>query len=126
MTGSASSVGAGSAREAGDGEVEAVPEEVHRAGLAVEPAAELLEHGVRPVEDAAEALDRLSIPGRVLDVLGKRRRHRDTERLLLDLDVDAELGEHRVEAGVEVRDGHPVAELERPGCVRRRSARRRA
>ena len=73
-----------------------------------------LEDGVRPVEDAAEALDRLSIPGRVLDVLGKRRRHRDPERLLLDLDVDAELGEHRVEAGVEVRDGHPVAELERP------------
>ena len=114
MTGSASIVDAGSAREARDGEVEAVPEEVYGAGLAVEPAAELLEDRVRPVQDAAEALDRLSIPRRVLDVLGKRRRHRDPERLLLDLDVDAELGEHRVEAGVEVRDGHPVAELERP------------
>ncbi len=90
-----------------------MPEEVHRARLAVEPAAELFEHGVRPVEDAAEALDRLSIPRRVLHVLGKRRRHRDTERLLLDLDVDAELGKQGVEAGVEVGDGHPVAELER-------------
>ena len=39
-----------------------------------------------------------------------------TERLLLDLDVDAELGEHRVEAAVEVRDGHPVAELEGPAA----------
>jgi hypothetical protein len=91
-----------------------VPEEVYRAGLAVEPAAELLEDGVRPVEDSAEAPDRLSIPGRVPDVLRKRRRHRDPERLLRDLDVDAELGEHRVETGVEVRDGHPVAELEHP------------
>jgi hypothetical protein len=50
----------------------------------------------------------------VLDVLGKRRRHRHAERLLLDLDVEAELGEHGVETGVEVRDGYPVAELEQP------------
>ena len=34
-----------SAREARDGEVEAVPEEVHRARLAIEPAAELFEGG---------------------------------------------------------------------------------
>jgi hypothetical protein len=32
--------------------------------------------------------------------------------LLLDLDVDVELAEQRVEAGIEVRDGHSAAELE--------------
>ena len=62
VTASASMGGAGRLGEAGDGEVEAVPEEVHRARLTVEPAAELLEHGVRPVEDTAEALDRFAIP----------------------------------------------------------------
>jgi hypothetical protein len=50
----------------------------------------------------------------VLHVLGKRRRHRDAEGLLLDLDVDVQLPEQRVETGVEVGHGQAVAELERP------------
>jgi hypothetical protein len=41
-------------------------------------------------------------------------RHRDAKRLLLDLDVDAELAEHFVDTGVEVRDRQPVSELEGP------------
>src|SRR5919201_1343890 len=46
---------AGLPREARDGEVEAVPEEMDGARLAVEPATELDEDGVSPVEDKAEA-----------------------------------------------------------------------
>ncbi len=108
---------AGPAGEAGHGEVEAVPEEVHGARLAGEPAAELLEHRVGPVEDPPEARDRVAIPGRVLEILGKRRRHGDAERLLGDLDVDVELAEQRVEAGVELRDGQSATQLERPGAT---------
>src|SRR5439155_21912816 len=78
-------------REPGDREVEAVPEEMDGAGLAAEPAAELLKHTVSPVEDAAVALDRVAIPGCVLAVLRERRRHRNPEGMLLDLDVDSEL-----------------------------------
>src|SRR5205085_3245352 len=61
-----------SAGEAGNREIEAVPEEMDRAGLAAEPAAELLEHAVGPVEDAAVALDGVAVPGGVLAVLGER------------------------------------------------------
>ena len=46
-------------------------------------------------------------------ILRERRRHRHAERLLLDLHVDPELAEQRVEAGIELRDGQSVAELER-------------
>src|SRR5262249_5077844 len=52
--------------ETGDGEIQRVPEEMHRTGLAAEPAGELLEDTVCPVEDAPEALDRVSIVGVVL------------------------------------------------------------
>jgi len=41
----------------------------------------------------------------VVHILRKRRCHRDAERLLLDLDVDVELAEQRVDAGIEVGDG---------------------
>src|SRR5207249_10693284 len=70
--------------EAGDGEVEAVPEEVDRARLAAEPAGELLEDRVRPVEDVPEALDGIAVVGRVLPVGGERRRHGHAERALAD------------------------------------------
>jgi hypothetical protein len=87
---------------------------MHGAGLAVEPAAELLEHRVRPVEHPAEPFDRVAIPRRVLDVLGERRLHRQAERQLDDVDVDAELREQPVEAGVKVGDRHSAGEVEAP------------
>ena len=59
----------------------------------------------------------LAIPGRVLAVLRERRRHRHSERLLPDLDVDSELAQRRVEPGVEVGDRHTVGELERPAAT---------
>src|SRR6185436_4144093 len=91
-------------REARDCEVEAVPEQVHGARLAVEPAAELLEDGVRPVEDSSEATNRVVVPGRMLGVLTKRGLHRDPERLLLDRDVNAEVAERVVQGSVEAGD----------------------
>ncbi len=89
-----------------------MPEEVYGAGLAVEPAAELLEDGVRPVEDASEAVDGLVIPRRMLHVLAKRCLHGDAERLLLNRDVDAEVVKRVVQAGVEVRDRQAACERE--------------
>ena len=94
-----------------------MPEEVHGARLAVEPAAELLENGVRPVQDAAEALDGLPIPRGVLEVLWEGRRRGDAERLLLDLDVDSERGERCVHTRVELCDGLATHELERLGST---------
>src|SRR5438067_5277971 len=99
--------------EASDGEVEAVPEEVHGARLAAEPAGELLEDRVRPVEDVPEALDGVPVVGRVLPVGGKRRRHRHPERRLADRDVDAEPRQERVQARVELGHREPVHEPER-------------
>lgn len=90
---------------------------MHGARLAVEPATELLENGVRPVQDPAEARNRVAVPGGVVHILRERRCHRDAERLLGDLNIDAELAEQGVEAGIEVRDRQPVAELERLGAT---------
>src|SRR4029453_5379511 len=104
-------------REACDCEVEAVPEEEDRAGLAVEPAAELLEDAVGPVEHETEALDRAAIPGCVLAVLRERRSDGEPERLLPDRDVDSELAQRLMEARVEVGHRNTVGELERPDAT---------
>ncbi len=94
-----------------------MPEEVDGAGLAAEPAAELLEDTVRPVENAAVALDRVAIPGRVLAIVRERSRDWQSERLLLDLDVDAELVEDLMKARIEVGDGDAVGQVERAGAA---------
>src|SRR3954451_2287662 len=117
VTASAVMGGAGRPEKGGDGEVEAVPEEMDGAGLATEPAAELLEHAVRPVENAAVALDRVAIPGGVLAVLRERRRHQHAERLLLDLDVDSQLVHRLVQLGVEAGDRETVGEGERAAAA---------
>ena len=98
--------------EAGDGEIETVPEQVDRARLAIEPAAELLQHPVGPVQHLREALDVLAIPGGVLVIGRERRRHRHAERHLPDLDVDAEPEEDGVQAPVELRDVEPIVQRE--------------
>jgi hypothetical protein len=90
-----------------------VPEEVDRARLAAVPAGELLEDLVRPVEDVPEAFDRVSLVGRVLAILGERRRHRQAEGRLADRDVDSEPVQLRVQLPVELGHGEPVVKLER-------------
>ena len=87
--------------EAGDGKTKPVPEEVHRTRLAVEPAAELLEHqSWNHRARGLEALDELAVPG-----LGARGPAANgvvigtSVRLRLDLDVDAEFAEPGVELG---------------------------
>ncbi len=75
-----------------------------RAGLAVEPAAVLLEHAVCPVKDAAEALDGVAIPRGMLDIFWKRRRHWHAERMLEDLDVDLQIPQRPVQPSVELGD----------------------
>src|SRR5438045_5920900 len=84
------------------------------AGLPVEPAAELFEDAVRPVEDAAVTRYGVAVPGGVLAVLGERRLHRHAERLLVDRDIDSELAQRRMQARVEVGDRETVDEVERP------------
>ena len=85
---------------------------MHGARLAVEPAAELLEHGLGPVEDPPEALDRVVIPGGVFCVLRERSLHRDAERLLEDLDVDCDFAEQAMHLCIEGRDGNSAVERE--------------
>src|ERR1017187_8351460 len=53
------------AAEAGHGKVEASPKELHRAGLADETGAKLLEHGVAPHQDSPESVNRVGIVGGV-------------------------------------------------------------
>ena len=95
VTGSSLELPLGRLGEPGDGEIESVPEEMHRARLAVEPAAELLEDAVRPVEDPAEASYRVVIPGGVLSVLREGCRHRDAERPFENFDIDPEVRSRR-------------------------------
>lgn len=59
-----------------------------------------------------EALDRIAIPRRVLDVLGEVRGHRHAEGPLVDRDVDAELGEDGVQTRVELGHGETFGERE--------------
>src|SRR5436190_6488586 len=62
------------AGEAGDAEIEAAPEEMHRARLADEAAAELLQHRIDRAQHAPEALDRIAFVGGVRGVLVERDR----------------------------------------------------
>src|SRR4029453_11399544 len=101
--------------EPGHCKVEAVPEQVHGAGLAVEPSAEFLEYRVRPVEDSAKSCNGLAIPGRVPHVLSKWRGHGNTERHFPDFNIDAKFTEDRVDARIEVPDRQSSAEPERLG-----------
>ena len=70
-------------------------------------------HGVRPVEDVAEAADRVVIPGGVLGVLRERCLHRDAEGLFEDLDVDSEVAEQAMNLCVEGRDRNAAGQRER-------------
>src|SRR5262249_9586250 len=66
----------GSTREAGHREIEASPEEMHRARLAEKAGAELLEDAIDIDKDLEEAPDRIAIVGGMDLVLGEFERVR--------------------------------------------------
>src|SRR5439155_11999955 len=94
-------LGCAPASKAGHRKVEPVPEEVDRARLAAVPAGELLEHAVAPVEDAPEAVYRVTVVRLMLGVVGEGGRDRHAEGRLGDLDVEPEPAQHRVQRFVE-------------------------
>jgi len=53
----------------------------------------------------------------MLAVLGERRRHRHSERLLFDLDIDTEFAQYRMQLGVEVGDRDAVGKVERASAT---------
>src|SRR3954452_17134651 len=86
-------------------EVEAAPEEMHRARLAEKTGAEELEDAIGLDERAPEAMRRGGIVGGVDAVLREADRVRDLVRHLLDRDRDAEAAKDFHERSMEVGDG---------------------
>jgi hypothetical protein len=89
----------------GGREIEAAPEEMHRARLAEKAAAEQLEDAVDLDERAPEAMDRVGIVAGMAAVVGKAGRVRDLARHVVDGDRDAEAAEQRENAAMELGDG---------------------
>src|SRR6266404_9736619 len=75
-------------------EIKAAPEEMHRAGLAEEAGAELLEHPIGIDKNLKKAPHRVRVVGGVLVILREAERLRQLVRHLVDHDVNAELGEN--------------------------------
>lgn len=94
-----------------------MPEDVHRAGLAAEPARELLEHVGRPLEGVEVAPGGIGVVAGVLDVGGERRGHRHAEGLGVDRHVDPEPVQHVGELPMEGGHGEAVGQLEAPFVV---------
>jgi hypothetical protein len=99
-------------QEAGDGDVEAVPEDVHGARLAAKPAGELLQRPVDPPQRLPEPSDGFTVIARVAGVLRERGRGPNLVGPGLDLGPDPPLREDCHEALVEVGDGEAVPEGE--------------
>src|SRR5258708_39716284 len=100
---------AGMARRAAAGktrhsEIETAPEEMHRAGLAEEAGAELLEHPIGVDKNLKKAPHRVRVVGGVLVILREADRLRQFVRHLVDHDVNAELGENSHSSRVETCD----------------------
>src|ERR1700749_5240660 len=85
-------------------EVEAAPEEVHRACLAEKAGAELLEYRIGVDQNMEKALHRVRIVGGVSVVLRKADRLRYFVRHPVDLDPDTEFGERGERRGEKTRD----------------------
>jgi hypothetical protein len=100
------------AGEAGHGQVQAVPEQMHRALFAAVPARELLEHGIRPIQDLPEPPHILRVVGGVLSVGRERGGHRHAVGVLADGDVHAQPRQQLVEPAVEAGHRQPVVEPE--------------
>src|SRR5262249_14297545 len=91
-------------REARDGQVEAAPEEMHRAHLAEETAAKVRDDDVGLQQYAPEAPGRIGVVAAVCAVLGEANRVDELHRSVVDRDRDTELAQHRADACVEVGD----------------------
>src|ERR1700723_1518085 len=92
------------ARKAGHGEIEAAPEEMHRARFAEESGAELLEHAVDVDQDLQEAPHRVRVVGGVLAVQRKPDRLRQFTWHLIDDDINVEFCERSHHRRIEARD----------------------
>src|SRR6516225_4814774 len=89
------------AREAGGGEIETTPEEVHRARLAEEACTELLEHAVGIDKDLQKSSDRVRVIGCVPQIVRKSDGLGQLVRHLIDSEVNVEFGERGHYGGVE-------------------------
>src|SRR5512143_1946341 len=85
-------------------EIEAAPEEVHRARLAEETGAELLEHPVGVDEDLEKAPHGIRVVGSMSIVLREPDRLRQFVGHLVDGNEDAEFREISHDSCVETRD----------------------
>src|ERR687890_756626 len=90
------------APEAGQREIERVPEEMDGARLAAVPAGEFLQDAVRPFERPPELPDDVAVVARVLLVSRERRVDHQAERHLPDRDVDLQPPEQRVQRRIEL------------------------
>jgi hypothetical protein len=95
------------AGEARHREIEAAPEKMHRARLAEEAGAELLEHPICVDQDLEEATCRVRIVGSMLAVLREPHRVGQLVGHIVDGDVDAEFGECSHDGGIKARDRMP-------------------
>ncbi len=100
-------------REAGDGQIEAAPEEVYGARLAEKAAAEALENTIGLDEDAPESVCGLAIVSSMDAILGEGDRVRHLVRPFRDTDGNAEIVQQAEQAVMEVGDGLRL-EPERP------------
>src|SRR5713226_2195461 len=91
------------AGKACDCKIEAAPEEMHRACLAEEAGAELLEDPVGIHENLQKAPHRGRIVGCMFPVLRKPDRFRQFVGRLVDSDVNAEVCKVSHDSGVEAR-----------------------
>ena len=96
----------GATREARHRKIEAAPEEMHRAGLAEEAAAEALEDAVGLEQRAPEAVDRGRVIAGMSAVGIERQRIGDLARPTADADGDAELGEQLQHRGMKIGYRH--------------------
>src|SRR5882672_469829 len=93
------------AREARYRQIETAPEEMHRACLAEEAGAELLEDAVGIDEDLQEAPDGVGIVGSVRGVFGEFYRIGQLVRCLVDGNGYTESAKRGKRGGVEACDG---------------------
>ena len=104
MRGRARMGGRGAAGEAGHGQVEAAPEEMHRTDLADEARAEQGEDAIALDEDAPEAVGIVAIIGRMGSILLERDRVGDLDRHGPDLHDDSQGLQLGHEIAIEIGD----------------------
>ena len=93
------------AGKARDRQVEAAPEEMHRAAFADEARSERPEHPVRLQQNAPELLCVIGVIGRMRVVLAEADWRVDLVRQVVDADLDAQFGQNAHQLGVKCGDG---------------------